>query len=209
MTPRGSRQPAGRHSANIQPVTFPNLFGVVLCLAALAASAASTTIYKWTDADGTVHLSSTKPPAGVKYETRTVAASSSPPASSSRGGSASRPSSSSTHAAERNEVLGSLRNRECVLALEQLDRLTSGDRATSATEIKRLKQTADANCSRDPTRRREQEDMAAKLRVANGPECLKARNELADMQAQRVKATPDQLRAQQAFVDEHCIPPVQ
>jgi hypothetical protein len=184
---------------------------LVLCLAALSATAATTTIYKWTDADGTVHLSTSKPPAGVKYETRSVASSGSPsPAATRSGGSAaSRPSTSSAHAAERSEVLGSLRNRECVLALEQLDRLTSGDRATSATEIKRLKQTADANCSRDPARRREQEDMAAKLRVANGPECLKARNELADMQARRIRATPEQLRAQQAFVDEHCIPPVQ
>ena len=51
--------------------------------------------------------------------------------------------------------------------------------------------------------------MAAKLRVANGPQCLKARNELADMQAKRTRATPEQLRAQQAFVDEYCIPPVQ
>ena len=51
--------------------------------------------------------------------------------------------------------------------------------------------------------------MAAKLRVANGAECVKARNELADMQARRVRATLEQVRAQQAFVDEHCIPPVQ
>ena len=186
---------------------------MVLCLAVLPSAAASTTIYKWTDADGTVHLSSSKPPAGVKYETRTVASSNSAPPATRSGGS--RPAGSSgsagsaTHAAERGEVLASLRNRECVLALEQLDRLTSGDRATSASEIKRLKQTADANCSRDPSRRREQEEMAAKLRVANGPECVKARNELADMQAQRIRATPEQLRAQQAFVDEHCIPPVQ
>lgn len=185
----------------------PLLAALVACAAASSAAAA-TTIYKWTDADGTVHLSSSKPPAGVKYETRTVASSGSPAPAATRSGS-TRPASSGSHAAERSEVLASLRNRECVLALEQLDRLTSGDRATSASEIKRLKQTADANCSRDPTRRREQEDMAAKLRVANGAECVKARNELADMQAQRIRATPEQLRAQQAFVDEHCIPPVQ
>ena len=189
------------------------LLAVLVACATLTSAAASTTIYKWTDADGTVHLSSSKPPAGVKYETRTVASSNSASAATRSGGS--RPAGSSgsagsaTHAAERGEVLANLRNRECVLALEQLDRLTSGDRATSASEIKRLKQTADANCSRDPSRRREQEEMAAKLRVANGPECVKARNELADMQAQRIRATPEQLRAQQAFVDEHCIPPVQ
>jgi hypothetical protein len=187
------------------------LLAVLVLGVALAAGAATTTIYKWTDADGTVHLSTTKPPAGVKFETRTVASSTSPTTSGgARAGSGSaRPPASTAHASERGEVLASLRNRECVIALEELDRLTSGDRPTSATEIKRLKQTADANCSRDPAHRREQEDMAAKLRVANGPECLKARNELADMQAKRVKATPEQLRAQQAFVDEHCIPPVQ
>ena len=189
------------------------LLAALVACATLTSAAASTTIYKWTDADGTVHLSSSKPPAGVKYETRTVASSNSASAATRSGGS--RPAGSSgsagsaTHAAERGEVLANLRNRECVLALEQLDRLTSGDRATSASEIKRLKQTADANCSRDPSRRREQEEMAAKLRVANGPECVKARNELADMQAQRIRATPEQVRAQQAFVDEHCIPPVQ
>ena len=51
--------------------------------------------------------------------------------------------------------------------------------------------------------------MAARLRVANGPECVKARNELADMLAKRNSATPEQLRAQQAFVDAHCVAPVQ
>lgn len=191
-------------------MTSRGLLVALLCVVASAAIAASTTIYKWTDADGTVHLSSSKPPAGVKYETRTVASSNSPsPAASRSGGSRPSAPTSTAHAAERNEVLGSLRNRECVIALEQLDRLTSGDRATSASEIKRLKQTADANCSRDPARRREQEDMAARLRVANGAECIKARNLLADMQAGRIRAIPEQLRAQQAFVDEYCIPPVQ
>ena len=191
-----------------RPRYMAQLLAALVACAALSTVAASATIYKWTDADGTVHLSSSKPPAGVKYETRTVASSSSPTPAATRSGGSRSPSSTS-HSAERGEVLASLRNRECVIALEQLDRLTSGDRATSATEIKRLKQTADANCSRDPARRREQEDMAARLRVANGPECLKARNELADMQAQRSRATPEQLRAQQAFVDEYCIPPVQ
>ena len=193
-----------------RPRHMIQLLAALMACAALSTVAASTTIYKWTDADGTVHLSSSKPPAGVMYETRTVASSNSPSPAASRSGG-SRPSSptSTAHAAERNEVLGSLRNRECVIALEQLDRLTSGDRATSASEIKRLKQTADANCSRDPARRREQEDMAARLRVANGAECIKARNLLADMQAGRIRATPEQLRAQQAFVDEYCIPPVQ
>jgi hypothetical protein len=50
--------------------------------------------------------------------------------------------------------------------------------------------------------------MAAKLRAANGPECVKARNELADMSAPGSKTPSAQLRAQQEFVDAHCIPPV-
>ena len=181
----------------------------LLCAIAGAAVAATTTIYRWTDADGTVHLSSSRPPAGVKFETVSVAGSS--PSKSSggtRSGTASK-TSTTAHSAERAELLASLRTRECVIALEALDRLTSGTQPTSATEIKRLQQTAEANCSRNPATRRQQEDMAAKLRVANGPECLKARNTLADMQAKRVQATPEQQRAQQAFVDEHCVAPVQ
>ncbi|MFO1406024.1 MAG: DUF4124 domain-containing protein [Steroidobacteraceae bacterium] len=179
-----------------------------LSVVAAASVASTTTIYKWTDADGTVHLSTTRPPAGVKYETRTVAGASQPKSASGPRAGTSRPSAGA-HTAERAELLASLRNRECVIALEALDRLTSGTQPTSATEIHRLQQTVEANCSRSPAMRREQEDMAAKLRVANGPECMKARNTLADMQARRVQATPEQQRAQQAFVDEHCVPPVQ
>jgi hypothetical protein len=190
-----------------------------LAIAALLLGAVFTvpthasTIYKWVDADGTVHLSSSKPPPGVTYQAVEVGSS---PGSGKRGsttgGSGARSGSSTAspaQAAQRSEVLASLRNRECVIALEALDRLTSGTQPTSAAEIARLKQTADANCSSDPVRRREQDQMAAKLRVANGPECLKARDTLADMTAKRTQATPEQLRAQQAFVDAHCIPPVQ
>ena len=86
-------------------MTFRGLLVALLCVVASAAIAASTTIYKWTDADGTVHLSSSKPPAGVMYETRTVASSSSPtPAASRSGGSRPSVSTSTAHAAERNEV---------------------------------------------------------------------------------------------------------
>ncbi|MCJ7451173.1 MAG: DUF4124 domain-containing protein [Steroidobacteraceae bacterium] len=177
--------------------------------AALAAPASASTIYKWVDDEGTVHLSSTKPPPGVKYQALNVGSASGGGSSKSSGGN-SRPSTASpAQAASRSEVLASLRNRECVIALEALDRLTSGTQPTSPAEITRLKQTAAANCSGDPARRREQEEMAAQLRVANGPECVSARNTLADMSAKRVQATPEQLREQQAFVDAHCIPPVQ
>jgi hypothetical protein len=177
--------------------------GLTLAAAAVAGTA---TVYRWTDDSGVIHLSSSKPPAGVRYETLNV------PTSSGGGSSGSRAqgaAASPAQVAQRSEVLASLRNRECVIALEALDRITSGTRPTDAAEINRLKQTVDANCSSDPTRRREQEDMAAQLRVANGPECTQARNELADMMSGRTKATAEQQRAQQAFVDGHCVPPVQ
>lgn len=177
--------------------------------AALAAPAAASTVYKWVDEDGTVHLSSTKPPAGVKYQAMNVGSAPGTGNSKAPGATSSPPTASPAQVAGRSEVLASLRNRECVIALEALDRLTSGTQPTSPAEITRLKQTAAANCSSDPVRRREQEDMAAQLRVANGPECVSARNKLADMSAKRVQASPEQLRDQQAFVDAHCIAPVQ
>lgn len=183
----------------------------VLLGAAVAAPVDASTIYKWVDEDGTVHLSSTRPPSGVKYQTMNVGSASGESKRTSPGGgqSGAGASSSPAQAASRAEVLASLRNRECVIALEALDRLTSGTQPTSPAELTRLKQTAAANCSSDPARRREQEEMAAQLRVANGPECVSARNTLADMSAKRVPATTEQLREQQAFVDAHCIPPVQ
>jgi hypothetical protein len=192
---------------------YRSVFAALLLGAALAVPAAASTIYKWVDESGTMHLSSSKPPPGVKYETQNVGSSGAGAAKSPAGGgsgNAGRTSAASpAQAAQRSEILASLRNRECVIALEALDRLTSATQPTSPSEIKRLKQTADANCSSDPAHRKEQEEMAAQLRVANGADCVKARNDLADMMAKRTKATPEQLRAQQAFVDAHCIPPVQ
>jgi hypothetical protein len=198
------------------PPTRPFL-GFLFLLTAISLSPTPSwadAVYRWTDADGVIHISSEKPPQGVKAERIEIHSSPSSKSASGRttaGGSSStsRSTASGAQAAERSQVIASLRTRECVIALEALDRLTSGTQPTSAAEIARLTQTADTNCSRDPVRRREQEDMAAKLRVANGPECVKARNELADMMAQRSKTTPEQLRAQQAFVDAHCVPPVQ
>ena len=186
--------------------------GALLGLAVLlAAPAGAAVVYKWVDADGTVHLSSEKPPAGVKYERVTVP--SSPGRTSSRssaaGTTSSRaPAATAAQVAGRDEVLASLRNRECVIALEALDRMTSGAEPTSAAEIKRVQQTAERNCSPDPVRRREQEDMAAKLRVANSPSCVQARNLLADMLAPGATFPREQVRSQQQFVDEHCVPPV-
>jgi hypothetical protein len=189
---------------------YPRALAALLLGVALALPAAASTIYKWVDETGTMHLSSSKPPPGVKYETQNVGSSGAGATKSPAGGSSGNaPEVSPAQAAQRSDVLASLRNRECVIALEALDRLTSGTQPTSPAEIKRLKQTADANCSSDPAHRKEQEEMAAQLRVANGADCVKARNDLADMMARRTTATPEQLRAQQAFVDAHCIPPVQ
>mgnify|MGYP001088462862 CR=1 FL=1 len=45
--------------------------------------------------------------------------------------------------AGREQLLSQLKTRECVIALEALERKTGGAEPTSATEIKRLKQTAE------------------------------------------------------------------
>ena len=181
-------------------------------LAALAApSAVLAQVYRWVDADGVTHLSTTKPPPGVEAERLEVPRSKS---SSSRtgsrgasGGSGAAPATAS-QVAEREQLLASLRNRECVIALESLDRLTTGGEPVEPAELRRLQQTSELNCSRDPARRREQEQMAAKLRVANGPECIAARNRVADMMAPGSAVSRDELRTEQDFVDEHCTAPV-
>jgi hypothetical protein len=187
---------------------------MLIVVALLSAPAmASSTVYKWTDDQGTVHLSTSKPAAGVKYETLKLGATSGQATRQSASGSSagpgkSAPAASPAQVGQRSEILSGLKNRECVIALEALDRLTSGTAPTSAAELKRLKQTVDSNCSSDAARRREQEDMAAKLRVANGPECVAARNKLADMMAPGAQATRESRLAQQEFVDENCIAPV-
>jgi hypothetical protein len=195
-----------------QPAT--TAVAVLVIGAMLFGQATASTVYKWVDQSGTVHLSTTKPAAGVKYETLNLGSTSSKaskPASSGGSVAPGKPAQAASPAqvAQRSEVLSSLQNRECVIALEALDRLTSGTKPTSATELTRLKQTTEVNCSRDAVRRREQEEMAAKLRVANGPECVAARNKLVEMMAPGSKATRESLQSQQAYVDEHCIAPVQ
>lgn len=177
---------------------------------------AGSTVYKWVDEYGTVHLSTTKPPAGTKFQSLNVGSTSagaprSYSGSNTAAGSKSppRPAASPQQLAQRTEVLSSLQNRECVLALEALERLTSGSVRTTSAELKRLDQTAEATCSKDPARRREQEEAASKLRVANGPECVAARNQLAEMMAKGAQTPRAQLQSQQQFVDDHCTPPVQ
>jgi hypothetical protein len=183
--------------------------------ATFVSSPAVAQVYRWVDDQGVTHLSSEKPPPGVKAERLDIGGSGkrtstgAKPGSSSQGGKGPTTAPASPEVlASRAELLGRLRTRECVIALEALDRKTSGTEATSADEIRRLKQTADLNCSQDPALRRQQEDMAAKLRIANSPSCVQARNKLADMLAPGSGVPRDQLKTQQAFVDEHCTPPV-
>jgi hypothetical protein len=194
------------------------LLPLVLVLVASGTPARADSVYRWVDAEGVIHISSAKPPGGVQAERIEVRSSPSkrPGTGTSRssgasGGSASsasQPRATPEQVAARDEVLGSLRTRECVIALEALDRLTSGTQPTSTTEIRRLQQTAELNCSKDPARRREQEDMAARLRVANSPACVEARNQLAALLAPGSKAAREQVKAQQDFVDSYCSAPV-
>jgi len=192
------------------------LMGIATLVATVAVPVAHAQVYRWVDEDGVIHLSSEKPPAGVKAERIDIKTSSSTKRSSAGAGAripggsnqpAPRPASPE-QIAGREQLLGQLKTRECVIALEALERKTGGAEPTSAAEIKRLKQTAELNCSQDPLRRRQQEEMAAKLRVANSPSCIEARNKLGDMTAPGSNAPRDQVRTQQAFVDEHCTSPI-
>lgn len=188
---------------------------VAACLLCIASGASASSVYKWVDASGITHLSSAKPPAGTRYE-RVTLASTSKPASASAGrnySAASAPTTRITTAsaeqtARRNDVINSLSNRECVVALESIDRMARGGQAVDPAEFSRLQQTADRNCSKDPAVRREQEDMAARLRVSKGGACVDARNKLADMLAPGRRPTRDQLKTQQEFIESHCTAPV-
>jgi len=184
-----------------------------LLLALLVSAGASAQVYRWVDDEGVTHLSSEKPPSGVKAERIDVKSSSKgaagkPASRNSSGGAPAAAPVSPELAADRADLLGRLRTRECVIALEALERKTSGTEPTSAAELRRLQQTADLNCSPDPARRRQQEEMAAKLRVANSPACVEARNRLADMMAPGSTTPRTQVQDQQAFVDEHCTSPL-
>jgi Domain of unknown function (DUF4124) len=187
------------------------------CLLCVASDASASSVYKWVDASGITHLSSAKPPAGTKYERVVLASTGNATATSSRrasygNGSAATGTRSTAASAEqvsrRNDMVTSLRNRECVVALESIDRLAKGGQAVDPAEFKRLQQTADQNCSSDPVVRREQEDMAARLRVSKGDICVDARNKLADMLEPGRRPTRDQLKTQQEFIESHCTAPV-
>lgn len=186
----------------------PVLLFVVLAFAVLLADAA--TVYRWVDENGVIHITTEKPPVGVRAENLDLPTARQPtPASDAADAAAPKAGAvSPQRAAERAQVLDSLKNRECVVALEALDRKTSATEPTSASELKRLKQTVDANCSSNPAVRREQEDLAVRLRVANGPTCTEARTRLSKMLEGSTETAKGDVRAQQQFVDEYCTPPV-
>ena len=191
------------------------LAAALVAASTLVSCPALAQVYRWVDDEGVIHLSSEKPPPGVKAERIDIGGSSKRPGSGTKSGASGQGGKGPATApaspevlASRADLLGRLRTRECVIALEALDRKTSGTEPTSADEIRRLKQTAEFNCSQDPALRRQQEDMAAKLRIANGPSCVQARNTLADMLAPGSNVPREQLKAQQAFVEDHCTPPV-
>jgi hypothetical protein len=189
-------------------------------LLALAVPAAHAQVYRWVDAEGVIHLSSEKPPAGVKAERiqvgSTSRSSASAPSAGSTGAAGSAPSTSpprpapasNVPAAEREALLSRLRTRECVIALEALDRKTSGAEPTSAAELRRLKQTTELNCSEDPARRRREEELASRLRMANSPACDQARDQLWQMLEPGSGTPRERVRSQQTYVDEYCTPPV-
>lgn len=205
------------------PALVPNarvrgLAGALACVLAACVlggpSAAAGPVYKWVDADGVTHLSSVKPPAGVKYERMNVGVGSgaSRSASAREAASSTRPTRLAAvapeQAARRNDAIGELQNRECVVALEAIDRLARGGKPVDPDEFRRLQQTADHTCSKDPATRRQQEEMAAKLRVSRSGTCIQARNELAEMLEPGRKPTRERLKAQQQFIEAHCEAPV-
>jgi hypothetical protein len=185
---------------------------LLLVLAATARVEAQ--VYRWVDDEGVTHLSSEKPPRGVQAERLdipgTARRASAPVARTASTGSGPPPAPAAGPAqvAEREDLLSRLRTRECVIALEALERKTSGAEAASAAEIKRFEQTAALNCSTDPVRRRQQEEMAMQLRVAHGPACDEARDRLWSMLEPGSGTPREQVRRQQAFVDGNCTPPV-
>jgi hypothetical protein len=196
-----------RRSAGIAALAVVGLLG-------MASESGAASVYKWVDASGVTHLSSDKPPAGVKYERvalasiRQTSASGSATRTAATSSGTRTASASPEQAARRNELVNSLRTRECVVALEGIDRLARGGTAVEPAEFIRLQQTADQNCSKDPAERRQQEDMAARLRVSKGDTCVDARNKLADLLEPGQRPSREQLKSQQEFIENHCTAPV-
>jgi len=201
-------------ACNRRPTALLCGLALALCLVGAARNAAAASVYKWVDAAGVTHLSSEKPPSGVKFERLSVA---STPSSARPGGTGKNPSVSGgtrvaattpAQTARRNDTVNALRTRECVMALESLDRMARAGQAVEPVEFTRLQQTADLNCSKDPAERRQQEEQAARLRVSRGDTCVAARNKLAAMLDGTQRPSREQLQTQQEFIETHCTAPV-
>jgi hypothetical protein len=184
------------------------------CFAGSTAHA-GTAVYKWIDDEGVTHLSSERPPTGIKYERVPVGSVTGTRASSGVGSSNVRPASNVRMAAvsqeqlsRRTAAISELQNRECVVALEAIDRIAHSRTPVEPLEFRRLQQTADSTCSKDPAMRRQQEEQAARLRISKGDVCVDARNRLADMLEPGRRPTREQLKTQQEFIESHCKAPV-
>lgn len=180
---------------------------------------AGAAVYKWIDDDGVTHLSSERPPSGIKYERMAVGTGAAPRSASGRTGSrgtngGAHPGNvriaavSQEQLSRRTAAISELQNRECVVTLEAIDRIAHGRTPVEPAEFRRLQQTADATCSQDPSTRRQQEEQAARLRVSKGDVCVDARNKLADMLEPGRRPTREQLKTQQEFIESHCRAPV-
>ena len=177
---------------------------------------AGTAVYKWIDDDGVTHLSSERPPTGIKYERVPVATvagtrSASAVGSSRIGGHTGNvriAAVSQEQLTRRTAAISELQNRECVVALEAIDRMAHGRTPVEPADFRRLQQTADSTCSKDPAMRRQQEEQAARLRISKGDVCVDARNRLADMLEPGRRPTREQLKTQQEFIESHCKAPV-
>jgi hypothetical protein len=178
---------------------------------------AGAAVYKWVDDEGVTHLSSERPPSGIKYERMAVGTGGvarSPSSGTGKRSNTGGPSSvqvaavSQEQLSRRTAAISELQNRECVVALEAIDRMAHGRAPVEPAEFRRLQQTADATCSKDPSTRRQQEEQAARLRVSKGDVCIDARNKLADMLETGRRPTREQLKTQQEFIESHCRAPV-
>ncbi len=204
-----SARPGGRTAGST--VIF-RAFLVAVTGFSWCAPTAADSVYRWVDADGVTHISSARPPGSIKAERIDLGSTGS---SARRTAAANNPRSAGVavqlttpQTAQREAVLANLRERECVYAIESLDRMTSGATKSTPAELKRVQQTVALNCSDQAQRRTEQEAKAAKLRVANGSVCLDARNQLAAMLEPGQRPQREQLKVQQEFIEAHCVAPV-
>ncbi|MCE3285968.1 MAG: hypothetical protein K0R70_2224 [Steroidobacteraceae bacterium] len=109
---------------------------VLACVLAWAPAWSAAAVYKWIDDDGVTHLSSERPPSGIRYERVAVGAlgggkqSTSKPGGDTSGskGNVRLAAASPEQVARRNAAISELQNRECVVALESMDRLARSGR---------------------------------------------------------------------------------